>query len=477
MLPRSSFREVDHAQTREKVTLIAAIALLSLLELPNVVAASSGVASVNVAIISIDGMRVDYLFEAAEKGIRIPTLQNLMKQGTTAEAAISVTPAMTFPAHTSMVTGVVPNKHGILINCEDSWRRLRSHGQLGIPKQSTCDHHYFYNEINATSLFTFLPENNITKVVGVDWPVTVGLEALALYPGNDDNPSNFDEAEFLYSTLKGDITKEFFKEIQLFWTLNDSQRCELASQMIEEYKPQMMYFHMNDLDYVEHHSGYMSPKAIETLEYIDVGIGKILATLEKVGMLNSTVVIITSDHGFTNISQTVNPQVVFNTFGLFDDGTLYPYDGSGGGLFPIYTTPNMTAFGEAQLKYAVGTIMNDSANGVSRAYSQQELMQMGAFGPDVYMALEGNMSVDFGNAMTGSLITPPHDLGEHGYTSNHTEMYASFIIAGPGICVNKTISPIHLYDIAPTIAQIFGLQYPTDIDGRVLKEVFASSTC
>ena len=33
------------------------------------------------------------------------------------------------------------------------------------------------------------------------------------------------------------------------------------------------YFHMNDLDYVEHHSGYMSPKAIETLEYIDVGIG------------------------------------------------------------------------------------------------------------------------------------------------------------------------------------------------------------
>ena len=87
------------------------------------------------------------------------------------------------------------------------------------------------------------------------------------------------------------------------------------------------------------------------------------------------------------------------------------------------------------------------------------------------------MSVDFGNAMTGSLITPPHDLGEHGYTSNHTEMYASFIIAGPGICVNKTISPIHLYDIAPTIAQIFGLQYPTDIDGRVLKEVFASSTC
>ena len=108
-------------------------------------------------------------------------------------------------------------------------------------------------------------------------------------------------------------------------------------------------------------------------------------------MLNSTVVIITSDHGFTNISQTVNPQVVFNTFGLFDDGTLYPYDGSGGGLFPIYTTPNMTAFGEAQLKYAVGTIMNDSANGVSRAYSQQELMQMGAFGPDVYMALEGNV--------------------------------------------------------------------------------------
>src|SRR5690348_7126383 len=67
-------------------------------------------------VISIDGMRPDYVIEAEKHGLRVPTLRKMMAEGAYARSVIGVNPTVTYPSHTTLVTGVSPAEHGIYNN-------------------------------------------------------------------------------------------------------------------------------------------------------------------------------------------------------------------------------------------------------------------------------------------------------------------------------------------------------------------------
>jgi predicted AlkP superfamily pyrophosphatase or phosphodiesterase len=69
-----------------------------------------------VLMISVDGMRPDYVTQADEHHLRIPTLRHMLLEGTHAEGVQGVFPTVTYPSHTTLVTGVWPAQHGILNN-------------------------------------------------------------------------------------------------------------------------------------------------------------------------------------------------------------------------------------------------------------------------------------------------------------------------------------------------------------------------
>jgi len=88
-----------------------------------------------VFLFSIDGMRTDYLLQAQQLGL--PTLTRLIQAGTLAKGSQTVWPAMTFPSHTSMVTGVSPARHGIWNN------------NVFGPLDNNANNHYFYQVSNS----------------------------------------------------------------------------------------------------------------------------------------------------------------------------------------------------------------------------------------------------------------------------------------------------------------------------------------
>src|SRR4051794_28374030 len=69
-----------------------------------------------VAVISIDGMRPDHVLEADRHGLKIPNLRRILRDGTHASAMSGVLPTVTYPSHTTMLTGVWPDKHEIYMN-------------------------------------------------------------------------------------------------------------------------------------------------------------------------------------------------------------------------------------------------------------------------------------------------------------------------------------------------------------------------
>ena len=69
-----------------------------------------------VVVISIDGMRPDCVLKADEHGLKIPHLRLLMKDGAYATGVRGVLPTVTYPSHTTIVTGTWPVKHHIYSN-------------------------------------------------------------------------------------------------------------------------------------------------------------------------------------------------------------------------------------------------------------------------------------------------------------------------------------------------------------------------
>jgi len=79
-------------------------------------AASAQPSTPIVLMISIDGLRPDYVTAADKHGLKIPALRRFVAEGAFAEGVQGVMPTVTYPSHTTLITGVWPAKHGILAN-------------------------------------------------------------------------------------------------------------------------------------------------------------------------------------------------------------------------------------------------------------------------------------------------------------------------------------------------------------------------
>ena len=137
-----------------------AIALLFLFSL-----CSAGLAA-PVLMISVDGMKPEYVTQADAYGLRIPFLRSLMRDGTYADGVIGVWPTVTYPSHTTLLTGVAPAEHGIYANTEfDPMRKLDGAW------------YWYASEIRVPTLWGAAHAAGL-RTASVGWPVSVGAASI-----------------------------------------------------------------------------------------------------------------------------------------------------------------------------------------------------------------------------------------------------------------------------------------------------------
>ena len=69
-----------------------------------------------VLLISIDGLRPGDVAEAEQRGLKIPNLRRFLAEGSYADGVVGVLPTVTYPSHTTLLTGASPAAHGIVGN-------------------------------------------------------------------------------------------------------------------------------------------------------------------------------------------------------------------------------------------------------------------------------------------------------------------------------------------------------------------------
>ena len=104
-------------------------------------AAWSALAASPVVMISVDGLRPDYVTKADEHKLSIPVLRRFMTDGTYADGVTGVLPTVTYPSHTTLVTGVAPARHGIVSKDRSLTTEIRNLlGLVLVCREHTCAH-------------------------------------------------------------------------------------------------------------------------------------------------------------------------------------------------------------------------------------------------------------------------------------------------------------------------------------------------
>jgi predicted AlkP superfamily pyrophosphatase or phosphodiesterase len=81
-----------------------------------VMAASDAANTPVVLLISVDGMKPEAVLEAPKYGLKVPNLRAFTADGIYATRVRGVLPTLTYPSHTTLLTGASPAKHGIIDN-------------------------------------------------------------------------------------------------------------------------------------------------------------------------------------------------------------------------------------------------------------------------------------------------------------------------------------------------------------------------
>jgi predicted AlkP superfamily pyrophosphatase or phosphodiesterase len=228
-----------------------------------------------VLIVSFDGLRPDAI-EAANMG----NVLSLMQTGAYTLTAQTIMPSLTLPSHSSMLVGTCPAKHIVRWN-----EYVPANGYaLGI------------------DIF------DLAHAAGLRTVMVVGKEKLRQIT----EPTSTDYFAFVDDTDK--ITDPYTV-------------AQLANKQISQGFS-LMFVHFPNGDLAGHDHGWMSRKQLETYADDDVSLGYILQTLKNKDMYESTLIIITSDHGGHDTTHGTN---------LPEDMTI-PWIVNGPGILPMQLT-------------------------------------------------------------------------------------------------------------------------------------------
>jgi len=412
-----------------------------------VVTAAQGPPAPRVVMISIDGL-MPVSYTTAEPPA--PQLRQLAAAGVSASGVVGVMPTVTFPSHTTLITGVEPAVHGIVDNLI-----------LDPENRGGGAWNWYARNIKAPTLPSALRAKGM-KSAAITWPVSVGMDVDYLVPEffRSSHPESLTILRELSkpATLLDQVERD--RGTPFGWPQTDRDRTDLTKFIIRHHDPNLLLLHLIELDSAQHAHGPGSPQAVETLRRLDGYVAEIVDTVKALG--RPTHIAIVSDHGFLPVEKVVQPNAAFKDAGLvtvdargvITDWRAY-FHASGGSGF-VYVK-------DAAMKDKVHELLQrlkqDPANGIREIWTRAQLDAMGAH-PDAAFGLD---VVDgfYTGVGTDAVVKATPTRGGHGFAADRPALHASFILTGPSVRQRGSLGVIRMTRIAPTLARILGVSLST----------------
>lgn len=417
-----------------------------------------------VLLISIDGLRPDCVTEADKYGLRVPNLRRFLLAGSYADGVVGVAPTVTYPSHTTLLTGVWPAEHNI---------------QANLPfdplMKNEMGWYWYAQDIRVTTLWQAASRAGLVTA-SLNWPVSVGADGVRFLIPEYWRAQTPDDRKLLEALSRPDGWLNDLEAKLGPYPIGtgtspagDETRTRFALEIIRTKHPGFMTIHLTSLDETEHKTGPFSPQSNETIEILDGMVGRLMDGFLKTDP--QAVVAVVSDHGFVRTDFRLNLMVPFVQEGLVKLGrpkrsgsmpTLASWDAmpwmAGGTAAIMLRDPNDTALA-ARVRDMLTKLQANSDQAIARILDKEEIRKIGAF-PEASFLVELKPGYQAGHEFDGPLLTPAPSTGMHGYLPDRPDMRASFFLMGKGIQAGKRLGVIDMRQIAPTLAVILDVQFP-----------------
>jgi predicted AlkP superfamily pyrophosphatase or phosphodiesterase len=452
--------------------LVLASSLISIAQLR----AADGLGTNHIVVmISVDGLAASYLDDPKAE---MPNIRALAADGARAKSMKATTPTVTWPNHTTLVTGMPPAKHGVVGN--NYFDRLTKKRVTLI-----SDPVFDKEEIVKVPTIYDIAKAKGLKTASIRWPATrnansldwampdVGTKALL---SKYSTPSLIQECERAGLTLdqasKDKVNKKTpdGNHVDL-----DTVYTRIFNLILREHHPELGLLHIINVDHMQHLHGPQSAEAYAAIKAADQRVGDVWEELKRDYPGQATLLVV-SDHGFSPINRMILPNVILRNAGIVQtnepknkaDVFILP---QGGSAFVYICTENNRKQLLKQVRHAF-----TGMEGVASVIGVEKFKKYGVADPKADphapdLILFAKLGYAFGDTAAGALPfqDKPERNGSHGHDPNLPELHATFVAWGEGIKPGVRLGEISNYDVAPTIARLLHIRF--DADGRPLKRI------
>jgi hypothetical protein len=378
-----------------------------------------------LVVISVDGLDNRYLANADQMGLKIPHLRRIMREGQVSRGVIGVVPTVTWPSHTTIITGVDPVAHGILGNQK--------------PKSEGGDYYWDVSLLHTRTLIDAMRDAGKT-VATITWPVTVNARSNWNLPEyfRRRQGGSMDLRSIESKSTPADLAQKISAAYPSFaqeW-MDDRTRTLAVLYLLKHEHPDLLLAHFVDLDSEEHETAPFSRESNAVLERTDELIGDIVAALPPGAALA-----IVSDHGFERVNMIVNLKALAGESGI----------------------SNVVAFGglaiaqdDAAAEW-LRKLSKDPKSGLGRKIPKDEFARFPSALPQnptaVFESAEGFL---FFPTKGGEIFSKPSEIGNHGHWPMRYR--AVYVLWGPGIS-HEILPEFSMKQIAGRLAKIVGVGF------------------
>ncbi len=420
-----------------------------------------------VVLITVDGFRPEFYLDSC---YGMFTVRELMKKGIAVKGLNPVFPSVTYPDHTTMISGVTPAKHGIVYNTPFE------------PEGETGKWYWDYNLIKVPTIWTAMHDAGKTTAC-VSWPVTYNapIDYRVAEYWDYKNPSNA-----LSAMEEACNPKTLFKEMQDNATgrlttpdisaengelISDENIARISSYIIRRYKPNFIAIHLPCTDHYEHEYGREAYMVHAAVTGADRSIKSILESINRANIQDSTLVVVLGDHGFEDIYRSFNPNYLLKQNGLITNikkgEWKAQFHSQGGSTFLHLKDAN----DEKTVKKVMSVLesLPDSVKQYFAIVDKEKLNAVGA-DPTVELALTGLKGTTFGTTTKVLFSNFDRTKGTHGFYPDHHQIQTGLVAFGPGLKSGLLIDEMNMTDVAPLIVHLSGITLP-NMDGKLHTEL------
>ena len=411
-------------------------------------------------VVSVDALHTDDLPFART----LPGFARILADASVAEIE-GMFPTNTYPNHATQITGCPPAVTGIYNN------------QIFQPARGAGSEWFWDSRrLQVPTIFAAARSAGLSTA-SVQWPVTANQPDVDWLVPEIASPWLFDglEDQYRQTTNTASLEQYVLPNLKLITDIKPRYVrfvADVSTQILARERPDLMFVHLIEVDAARHAHGTYGPHVHEALRAVDDILCGYLEVLEATGELETTNIVLVSDHGHIDVIRRTNLNRVFADRGLLRTdatGELADFDVYclGAGLSgQLFLAEDIAPARRREVEHLLTELAADPQYGIVKIWTAAEARNAyGLDGPFSWV-VETEPGVAVGTSWDAPPVLVAGDegftagRGGHGHAPQHGGQPV-FIANGPAFIPGLNLGRRSMLEEAPTFAAVLGVDLPT----------------